>query len=153
MSYQSEEPLYVMRPQRIRHENSQSIGGVGGLGRGMKDILITGAAIGIGAIGGYYILDYIFKNLSPNGNIELAQDNDNDTQADVAQVQSNIAYTQPVFDRTTRVNSYGNTGVSAYRGRVAIPRLSTTDEFEINSDFEDPGFNQVFTDNEVIEVL
>lgn len=143
-----------MRPQRIKHENSQSRGGISG---GMKDMLITGAALGVGAISGYFILDYIFKSNvfgqivaddMPASSIEPAVP---------AEAESNIAHTLP-YDRTTRINSYGNTGISAYRGKKVVPRLpvvaSSTDIFEIDSgDDEVPGFNQVSTDDEVIEVI
>lgn len=143
-----------MRPQRIKHENAQSRGG--GMSAGMKDMLITGAALGVGAIGGYYILDYIFKSNVFNGTSAPEPDVNTDTQADIARVaQANIVHTLP-YDRTTRINSYGNTGISAYRGRKVIPRLpiaTSTDIFEIDSGDEIPGFNQVFTEEEVIEVI
>ena len=155
MSYQApinEPSTITVRSQRIRNENSQSLG----MSAGMKDVLITGVALGAGALGAYFLADYINKNnildkimgqvgdIIPAGT-EPAEEDD--------EKEANIAYTQPIFDRTTRVNSYGNTGVSAYRGKKVAPRLSTTDEVEINSDMADPGWNQIFTEDAVYEVV
>jgi len=156
MSYQTQPAVVITQSPRIRNENAQSIGGLSG---GTKDLLMTGAALAAGAFGGYFLLDYLFKNnildkineLIPGGDSTVPAEGDDEG------TESNIAYTLP-YDRTTRINSYGNTGISAYRGQKVLPRLptsTTTDEVEINfADIDDdPGFNQIFTDNEVYEVV
>ena len=154
MSLQTQPAIVVSSAPRVRNENAQPIGG---LGSGTKELLFTLGAIGVGAIGGYFIVDYIMKqkllenlgDILPGSSTPAEEEKEEDKE-------TKLAYIQP-FDRYTRVSSHGaGEFASAYRGKKLPERLPVvddidSDEFEYEGD--DVGFNQVFTQDRVYEVV
>jgi hypothetical protein len=157
MSYQAP-PQYQPAPQqqRIRHDNSMN------LDSGTKEILFTLGAIGVGALGAYFLVDYVIKGnfLSPApGPAEDTQEEGTTTGTGGSAAAANLAVieTQEPFDRTTKVNSYL---ANAYRGKPAPGRLPSfeidnveADEMDEEIEGEDDlAFNQVFTDDRVYDI-
>lgn len=167
----SAEPQPAVVTTRTRHENSSSLGSAK-----TREALFSVGALGVGALGGYYLVDYIIRtqaiekllarfgitlngngNGTTNTNTNPLPPEDDDTNSDLAQVTetSNFAHIAEdprppyeIFDRTTRVNSY------AARKLNRKPQPLVEDGIDITRNqegavFTENEFNQIVTDDNV----
>lgn len=164
----AEEATYVLRPVRIKHENSEPRSGGGS---GTKDLIFGIGALAVGAIGAYYVTDYIVKSKVldsifaglPEANGDIVDDKDDvedkEEEEDEEEKKANVAQITPLFgyeyanpraefDRTTRVNSYaarkfGEKEKSVViEGGVEVP----VDASDVLTEGQ---FNQIVTDDAV----
>lgn len=152
----SAQPTVVVG-SRVRNEGAMP------LKRGFTDMLFSVGSIGVGAVAGYFIADYLAKNDTINkllkkvglepGNATVPADKNGDDDDD--KESANLAYISPLwpevtdtantFDRTTR-HTTGMAGKYAYPAR----RLFT--KYYDQPVTENAGeFNQIVTDDEVYE--
>lgn len=169
----SAEPQQVV-VTRTRHENGSS----SGLGSAKtREWIFSLGAIGLGALGGYYALDYIIKTqaiekmlerfgISFNGNgttdtIAAGEPNpstpkDTDKiEADISQV-ANFAHIvedarrpSEIFDRTTRVNSYAARQFNRRPSPIVEGGIDIT-QFQTGVP-QNNEINQIVTDDEVYD--
>jgi hypothetical protein len=160
MSYQTSQPAVVTR---TRQSNASPLG----MSAGTTDLLFSAAVLGVGAVGGYFAVDYIMKkklidNLLEKfgltntlGGIDLkfepepAEDKEEEKESKFAHVIASPVPRKETFDRTTKINSY------AYPAMRQFTRKPVTVEDGIDiSQFQDASltegeFNQIVTDTEV----
>ena len=126
------EPVVVTR---TRHENGSSLSSAK-----TRELIFSAGAIGIGALGGYYAVDYLIRTqaiekflarigitFGENGNTggntepvpEDKEEAEADKQANFAHIVEDPRRPSDIFDRTTRVNSYAARQTQSY----AVPRL------------------------------
>lgn len=162
MSYQTQ-PVVVTR---TRQPNASPLG----MSSGTSDLLFSAAILGVGAVGGYFAVDYIMKkklidNLLEKfglenvlGGLDLKfdtepaeeeEDKEEDKESKFAHVIASPVPRKETFDRTTKINSY------AYPAMRQFTRKPVTVEDGIDiSQFQDASltegeFNQIVTDDAV----
>lgn len=153
----SAQPTVVVG-SRVRNENASPLKG------GLSNILFSVGSIGIGAVAGYFIADYIAKNdlankllkkvglepgtadTKPAGDVNTGDDdNEAANLAYITPLWPEVTDTGDTFDRITR----HTTGMA---GKVAYPAKRLFTKYYDPLISENAGeFNQIATDNEIYE--